>query len=69
MVLKFKRLFRNLETKKANLLITIPKFGRKPEARGNGLKFVGQVISDNNSFSIEFNSGGASYSSSVDQKN
>lgn len=33
--------------------------GRAPEARGNGLKFVRQVISDNNSFSIEFYSGSA----------
>jgi len=33
--------------------------GRAPEARGNGLKFVRQVISDNNLFSIEFYSGGA----------
>ncbi len=32
---------------------------RKPEARGNGLKFVRQVISDNNSLSIEFYSGNA----------
>ena len=32
---------------------------RQPEARGNGLKFVRQVISDNNSFSIEFYSGNA----------
>lgn len=32
---------------------------RAPEARGNGLKFVRQVISDNNLFSIEFYSGGA----------
>lgn len=32
---------------------------RMPEARGNGLKFVRQVISDNNSFSIEFYSGSA----------
>lgn len=32
---------------------------RKPEARGNGLKFVRQVISDNDSFSIEFYSGSA----------
>ncbi|OGH88059.1 MAG: hypothetical protein A3J93_02720 [Candidatus Magasanikbacteria bacterium RIFOXYC2_FULL_42_28] len=32
---------------------------RMPEARGNGLKFVRQVISDNNQFSIEFYSGSA----------
>jgi len=32
---------------------------RKPEARGNGLKFVRQVVSDNNSFSVEFYSGNA----------
>lgn len=32
---------------------------RMPEARGNGLKFVRQVISDNSSFSIEFYSGSA----------
>jgi excisionase family DNA binding protein len=32
---------------------------RAPEARGNGLKFVRQVISDNNLFSIEFYSGSA----------
>lgn len=32
---------------------------RKPEARGNGLKFVRQVVSDNISFSIEFYSGSA----------
>jgi len=32
---------------------------RKPEARGNGLKFVRQVVSDNDSFSIEFYSGNA----------
>lgn len=32
---------------------------RAPEARGNGLKFVRQVISDNNLFSIEFYSGNA----------
>lgn len=32
---------------------------RKPEARGNGLKFVRQVVSDNSSFSIEFYSGNA----------
>jgi len=32
---------------------------RKSEARGNGLKFVRQVISDNSSFSIEFYSGSA----------
>ena len=32
---------------------------RKPEARGNGLKFVRQVVSDNSSFSIEFYSGSA----------
>ncbi len=32
---------------------------RMPEARGNGLKFVRQVISDNNSFSIELYSGNA----------
>jgi len=35
---------------------------RKPEARGNGLKFVRQVISDNISFSIEFYSGNAKLS-------
>ena len=32
---------------------------RKPEARGNGLKFVRQVVSDNSSFSVEFYSGSA----------
>ena len=32
---------------------------RRPEARGNGLKFVRQVVSDNNSFSVEFYSGNA----------
>jgi len=32
---------------------------RKPEAGGNGLKFVRQVISDNNSLSVEFYSGSA----------
>ncbi len=32
---------------------------RMPEARGNGLKFVRQVISDNNLFSIEYYSGDA----------
>lgn len=32
---------------------------RMPEARGNGLKFVRQVVSENDSFSIEFYSGGA----------
>lgn len=30
---------------------------RMPEARGNGLKFVRQVVSDNSSFSVEFYSG------------
>lgn len=35
---------------------------RMPEARGNGLKFVRQVISDNNSFRIEFYSGSAQVS-------
>ena len=32
---------------------------RMPEARGNGLKFVRLVVSDNNSFSVEFYSGNA----------
>ena len=35
---------------------------RMPEARGNGLKFVRQVISDNSSFSLEFYSGSAKLS-------
>lgn len=32
---------------------------RMPEARGNGLKFVRQVVSDNSLFSLEFYSGSA----------